>query len=471
VEVIGYAKKNKIPGALISIDMAKAFDTVSHEFLNDCYTFFDFVTIFQNMLRTVGKDRTACILMDNGSLSENFNLNSGRPQGEVLSPVQYNIGEQILLFKVELDPGIKSLFNNIWGPNTAFPITCNNVLENKAFRLESEGETNKAEGFADDANILTRADQESISNAELLIERFSEISGLKCNFSKSSVMYIGTKTTGIVTKFPEVHSYTLLGIEIDSEASLLVKNFSKAKKNIQHIINFWARFDLSLPGRIAIAKTFLLSQLNYFGSIFMPPDPDLTFFQAQIDNFCLKNLKFTMEKLNTTLEEGGLGLINLKDSLISQQSLWFKKSALSSRDNWRWQLWNLGSGNCLTVPALCPLRHPILSGLVSSFRTFLSKFNLSENNIEKSFILNNPVICVQNGFSSATDQWFWTCCGSANIYKIPFLKVGEFFDDGKIKTLTSLNETFAINLPVAIYLRLVGILAHLKRNRGTPLKS
>jgi mannosylglycoprotein endo-beta-mannosidase len=323
VEAIGYAKKNKIPGALISIDMAKAFDTVSHEFLNDCYTFFNFGANFQNMLRTVGKDRTACILMDDGSLSENFVLNSGRPQGEVLSPVQYNIGEQILLFKIELDPGIKSLFNNILGPNTPFPITCNNVMENKTFRMESEGETNKAEGFADDANILTRADQESIKNAEILIERFSEISGLKCNFSKSSVMYIGTKTTGIITKFPEVHSYTLLGIEIDSEATLLAKNFSKAKKNIQHIINFWIRFDLSLPGRIAIAKTFLLSQLNYFGLIFMPPDPDLISFQTQIDNFCLKNLKFTNEKRYATPEEGGLGLINLKDSLISQQSLWF----------------------------------------------------------------------------------------------------------------------------------------------------
>jgi hypothetical protein len=70
IEAMGYAKKNKVAGALVSLDMAKAFDTISHGFLNDCYTFFNFGPNFQNMLKTVGNSRTACIIMDDGSLSE-----------------------------------------------------------------------------------------------------------------------------------------------------------------------------------------------------------------------------------------------------------------------------------------------------------------------------------------------------------------------------------------------------------------
>jgi hypothetical protein len=139
VEAMAYARESGIQGAIISIDMAKAFDTLSHCFLSECYDFFGVGPSFKNMLQTVGNNRTACIILDNGDLSPNFNLDSGRPQGEILSPVQYNICNQILLFKIELDPGIKSLFNNIYGPRVPFPITCNNNPTNSDFKDESRG--------------------------------------------------------------------------------------------------------------------------------------------------------------------------------------------------------------------------------------------------------------------------------------------------------------------------------------------
>jgi hypothetical protein len=218
--------------------MAKAFDIISHGFLNDCYTFFNFGPNFQNMLKTVGNSRTACIIMDDGSLSENFNLESCRPQGKILSQVQYNIGEQIFLLKIELDPNIKSLFSTIFGPQTPFSIPNNFQEINAPFRLESERETNKAEGFADDATVITTADQESISHVENIVEKFHDISGLKCNFSKSSIMFFGEKNNNLVTRFQSVNKVTLLGIEIDNELNQLSQNFSKAKKTFRKLSIF-----------------------------------------------------------------------------------------------------------------------------------------------------------------------------------------------------------------------------------------
>jgi hypothetical protein len=104
--------------------MAKAFDTLSHDFLFKTYKFFNFGPTFINMLQTVGKSRKACIILDDGKLSKNFDLDSGRPQGEILSPIQYNICNQILLFRIELDPTIKSIFNQVLGPKAPFPIEC-----------------------------------------------------------------------------------------------------------------------------------------------------------------------------------------------------------------------------------------------------------------------------------------------------------------------------------------------------------
>jgi len=69
IESIAYCKKNDISGAILSIDQAKAFDTVSHRFMNSVYKFFGFGPNFVKLLETLGNNRTACISYDDGSHS------------------------------------------------------------------------------------------------------------------------------------------------------------------------------------------------------------------------------------------------------------------------------------------------------------------------------------------------------------------------------------------------------------------
>jgi hypothetical protein len=69
IESIAYCKKNEISGAILSIDQAKAFDTVSHRFMHSVYTFFGFGPNFVKLLETLGNNRTACISFDDGSLA------------------------------------------------------------------------------------------------------------------------------------------------------------------------------------------------------------------------------------------------------------------------------------------------------------------------------------------------------------------------------------------------------------------
>jgi hypothetical protein len=69
IESIAHCKKNDISGAILSIDQAKAFDTVSHRFMNSVYKFFGFGPNFVKLLETLGNNRTACISFDDGSHS------------------------------------------------------------------------------------------------------------------------------------------------------------------------------------------------------------------------------------------------------------------------------------------------------------------------------------------------------------------------------------------------------------------
>ena len=53
------------------------------------------------MMNTLGTNRTARVILEDGGLSEAILLDRGRPQGDSASPRQYNIGQQICLLKID----------------------------------------------------------------------------------------------------------------------------------------------------------------------------------------------------------------------------------------------------------------------------------------------------------------------------------------------------------------------------------
>jgi hypothetical protein len=108
-ETVNYAENNKIKSFCLALDQAKAFDSLNHEFMTDVYKFFGFGQNFIKMLNTMTTGRTANIIFDDSSRGPDFPLECGNAQGNSPSPLQFNFGEQILLFKIELSPVINSI--------------------------------------------------------------------------------------------------------------------------------------------------------------------------------------------------------------------------------------------------------------------------------------------------------------------------------------------------------------------------
>jgi hypothetical protein len=61
------------------------------------------------------------------------------------------------------------------------------------FRNESNKETDKAEGFADDATGLSLFELASLSALKKVMIDFGSFSGLKCNVEKTVLMQIGNR--------------------------------------------------------------------------------------------------------------------------------------------------------------------------------------------------------------------------------------------------------------------------------------
>jgi hypothetical protein len=85
IETIQHCHLNNVEGALVAVDMAKAFDTLSHGYLREVFNFFNLGPNIIKWLTLLGENRTVCILLDNGEYSRPFDLGRGRAKGDNIS--------------------------------------------------------------------------------------------------------------------------------------------------------------------------------------------------------------------------------------------------------------------------------------------------------------------------------------------------------------------------------------------------
>jgi hypothetical protein len=76
---MAYCQQNNVKGAVVAIDITKAFDTLSHDFVEKTYEFFNIGPEMRRWLRLLGNNRTASINFGLNSNSPCFDLGRGRP--------------------------------------------------------------------------------------------------------------------------------------------------------------------------------------------------------------------------------------------------------------------------------------------------------------------------------------------------------------------------------------------------------
>jgi hypothetical protein len=236
-ETINHCSARGVGGALLSIDQSRAFDTISHKYMTDVYKFFGFGNEFINMMDTIGTGRSASIMFEEGTISENFNLETGRPHGDGPSPLQFNMGEEIVLLKIELDPRVASVFQHVILPRFAMDLEPDPHRRgidsdyNTHLAVESNRETDKVDGFADDNSTATLSNFDCLNALREIIADFANFSGLKSNVDKTTLMQIGTvnplsqeiKDLG----FKTVEEVTILGLVINRGLSSLTNHFEQ----------------------------------------------------------------------------------------------------------------------------------------------------------------------------------------------------------------------------------------------------
>jgi hypothetical protein len=149
---------------------------------------------------------------------------------------------------------------------------------------------------------------------------------------------------------------------------------------------------LSLPGRVTIAKTYLLSQLNYFGCIFSPTDEQLMSIQDAINSYIKKGLSISNERLYLRPESGGVGFFDIKNFLSAQKCSWIFRAKKLPVDNWRYDIHAMAPNNDPLLLRECDINRDVnlvLHGIVTAYSNFYSHFSGKGSNLKNAIIFDN----------------------------------------------------------------------------------
>ncbi len=388
-ETMDYCSRNGIRGVIASIDQSKAFDSVSHSYMEKVYEFFGFGMRIRSWLLAIGTGRSACIRLLDGVLTPNFDLEKGHAQGDSPSPLLYNLAAQIQIFKIELDDNIEAIV-----PPNVNPV--HELAPLGFYKGEGLGQTTKNESFADDSSNLILLKLDSLTHMKNVLCDFRVLSGLSCNIEKSFIMRIGD-LTGTVSReiqdlgFIFADKIKLLGFTLQNYGDMVATNFENITTKIDSIIRFWERFYLSLPGKLTIYKTFLLSQINYIATIFTPSQDTIANIEKKMETFVTKGFSLSANRIYSPVKVGGLGMFKLSEFIASLQCSWIKRCAQSCNDNWKHTLINLSGGDVTLLANDNITRNAVgctLNYIVDSYMQFKSKFTVIGNNY-----LTVPLYC------------------------------------------------------------------------------
>jgi Reverse transcriptase (RNA-dependent DNA polymerase) len=360
--------------------------------------FFNFGDRLISWILTVCADRSASIIFNDGKLGPPINLERGNAQGDVISPFIFNICYQVLLLKLECDLQIKSI--DLPEADIQDPDQFRNTLSGATLSVSYRAK--KIFAFADDCNILCLLDKISIEKICTILRDFEIISGLSCNVQKSNILLIGhvpedpaSVNEISVLGFNIVDEITVLGFKLNNSERVFANNYDIILNRLKNQHRIWNRFNLSLPGRLSIAKTMFYSQILYLGCVIPLTGVQYNEMDDIIHKFASGNLRISKSRTFLPVELGGLGLFGVENFITAQKSSWVRRCKVLDQD-WKITLIKSGHNNLTYISGkyISPDEYPILNNIGSCYEKFREKFTGTDNNYLSAHLINNGALTI-----------------------------------------------------------------------------
>jgi hypothetical protein len=263
------------------------------------------------------------------------------------------------------------------------------------------------------------------------------LSGLECNVDKTTLLQVGD--VGVISQeivelgFAVINEVTVLGLTVSGPGADFSGSLNKICDKLQSQVVHWSRFNLSLPGRITIAKTMLYSQINYLGCFLPINSRIMGEYELIIEHFVKGRLSIAKTRIYKPICMGGLGLFKIEDFLNARVA-WIRR-AQTIDDRWKIMLYynSYGSVFNLRSQEFSHLEGPCLSAIVSSYEKFLKEFTKTKENFWDAYIYNNSALTLAlRGNRTLDNRSFPANLWLGNEMKIKGLRIRDFINRNNI---------------------------------------
>eukprot|EP00253_Pinus_taeda_P008595 PITA_08595 len=313
-EIIHSLKHSKKPGMLLKIDLSKAFDSISWEYMEKILRVFGFANAWIRWIMSLVSSAFFSIFI-NGTPTSTFRPSRGLRQGDPLSPFLFIIMAKGL--GRSLNATIQS-------------------HELKGLNLH-DAPTVSHQQFVDDNMIFGHSSVQEARSLNSLLINFSAASGACVNKVKSQIFFFNTHLT------TQRSIARILGFSIASLPSkyLGAPLLESAQKNsswtsllerLESRLLLWTHRSLNMANRLVLIKVVLQSMPLYLFSILAAPKWVLKAIKKLQRNFLWGssglNRKWALvkwEKACLPKKAGGIGLRDPEHSnVIMGAKIWWK---------------------------------------------------------------------------------------------------------------------------------------------------
>lgn len=299
ITAIDWASEQEDDFVMINMDLEKAYDRVSWEFILAVIDKMGFGPLFSGMVKTLFQNAAATIQV-NGYNTEEFQLSRSIRQGCPLAP---------LLFALATDPLLRNLDMQLQSQAIKpLPLPQDQVF--------------LAQLFADDNCNIIRCEQESISRLMQTYQEFCDVSGSKIAPQKTECLRLTFREdNGVLREFglSDAGVGTIiryLGCPVG--LGLTQKQcFTWIKSRIEAKVQARGHLQISLAGRIIALRHILMALPVYLATILSFSDSSWSTLEKCFREFLWKYADkkawhcISWSQVCTPVDEGGWGIPNI----------------------------------------------------------------------------------------------------------------------------------------------------------------
>jgi hypothetical protein len=290
--VLDYVEQKGLSCAFISLDLEKAFDRVSHEWIHKVLDSYGLGPVFKKWVKILYTDISSSIIV-NQHISRPFPVMRSVRQGCGLSAVLYALTLEPLFDKLRKDQDIIGV------------------------KLPGSNDSAKISAYADDGLGFCTTDA-SIKNLLDLYTHFGKASGSKLNKQKTKGVFVGKWKSrsdhpfGIswIEQSKVVGIFTGQNVTADDQFCPILTKFRK-------VLNSCNGRSMSIFGKSTVCNVLALSQMWYRASAVPISKHYVDLFQRETFRFIWHSTAEPIRRsvLYKPILEGGLGVIHIQTKL------------------------------------------------------------------------------------------------------------------------------------------------------------